>query len=226
MNIAETIGLWSSELVPLISALAAFIYGGAKFFKKGIGLYLQSITMAMGCHALGSLYRVCELLTTGSVSEGFTPAYLGIMGFFIFFIAASYGQLDRIVDDGSKELRHCRYIAFAAPAVAVLIFIPNFFINPIGLKDGITYLLVWIPAMIALYFNLKHAIIPDMDFGFIKAIKPYNLLGMFLGFSELVCMTARNCFSDYAVTLLSLVFGGLCIATMVAAKKGVEKWKV
>ena len=57
--------------------------------------------------------------------EGFSPAYLGKIGFFLFFIAASYGQMDRIVDDGSKKMRPSRYIALLAPIAAILLYISN-----------------------------------------------------------------------------------------------------
>ena len=100
--------MWIAELVPLSATLFSFIYGVKNFFKKGKPLFLQSITMAMGSHALGSIYHVCQTLTMKTVIEGFTPAYLGRIGFFLFFIAASYGQMDRIVDDGSKKIRPAR----------------------------------------------------------------------------------------------------------------------
>ena len=85
----DLIWLWIAELIPLSAALFSFIYGLNKFFKKGKPLFLQSITMAMGCHALGSIYHLCQTLTTETVLEGFTPAYLGRIGFFLFLIAAS-----------------------------------------------------------------------------------------------------------------------------------------
>ena len=54
--------------------------------------------MAMACHSLGTIYHLCLMLTSETVFDGFTPAYLGRIGFFLFFIAASYGQMDRIID--------------------------------------------------------------------------------------------------------------------------------
>ena len=79
----------------------------------------------MGCHSLGSIYQLCLMLTNETVFEGFTPAYLGRIGFFLFFIAASYGQMDRIVDDGTPAMRPCRYLALLAPLCAALLYIPN-----------------------------------------------------------------------------------------------------
>ena len=97
MEDIDLICMWIAELVPLSATLFSFIYGLNHFFKKGTPMFLQSITMAMGCHALGSIYHMCQTLTTETVMEGFTPAYLGRIGFFLFLITASYGQLDRIV---------------------------------------------------------------------------------------------------------------------------------
>ena len=92
----------------------------------------------MGCHALGSIYHLCQTLTNETVLEGFTPAYLGRIGFFLFLITASYGQMDRIVDDGSKKYRPSRYIALIAPLLAILLYIPNGIMEdlPTGTKVG------------------------------------------------------------------------------------------
>jgi hypothetical protein len=183
--------------------------------------------MAMASHALGSIYHLCQTLTVEDVVDGFTPAYLGRIGFFLFIITASYGQLDRIVDDGSSQMRPARLIAFAAPACAALLFIPNAIVATTPLSTKIVYALVWIPAIISVYFNLKHVLIPDLDFGFIKSLKPYNLFVLLLSFSELACLTAWN-YYHYPILLAisATVFGALCVCTMIAAKKGVEKWTI
>lgn len=222
----DLICMWIAELVPLCATLFSFIYGVNQFFKKGKPLFLQSITMAMGCHALGSIYHVCQTLTTETVLEGFTPAYLGRIGFFLFFIAASYGQMDRIVDDGSQKMRPCRYIALLAPVAAILLYIPNATMEDLPTPTKIAAALVWVPAVVSVYYNLKHAIIPDCDFGFVKAIKPYNVLATCLGFAELLCLTAWDYLYNAPLVIASVLFAVLCVAMMCAAKKGAEQWKI
>lgn len=222
----DLICMWIAELVPLAATLFSFIYGLGKFFKKGKPLFLQSITMAMGCHALGSIYHLCQTLTTETVLEGFTPAYLGRIGFFLFFIAASYGQMDRIVDDGSAQIRPSRYVALIAPVLAGLLFLPNAFMDDLPLETKISVFLVWVPAMVSVYYNLKHAIIPNFDFGFIKAIKPYNVLSVCLGFAELCCLTAWDYLYSAPLVITSVIFAVICVATMFVAKKGADKWKI
>jgi hypothetical protein len=225
MNTIDTVCLRIAEIVPLISTLFSLIYGLANFFKKGTPLFLQSLTMAMASYSCSVIYHLCQTFTSGIIMEGFTPTYLGRMGFFMFFITASYGQLDRIVDDRSPKMKRARMLAFIAPVCAALLFIPNY-IADVSLQTKISYALVWIPAVFAVYFNLKHAIIPDLDFGFIKAIKPYNRFTLCLSFCELLRLTSYN--YDYIVlqAVFSVVFGILCVCTVVSAKKGAEKWTV
>jgi hypothetical protein len=222
----DTVCLWIAELAPLAATLFSLIYGLKHFFKKGKPLCLQSITMAMASHALGSVYHLCQTLTSEDIVEGFTPAYLGRIGFFLFIITASYGQLDRIVDDGTDKMRRARLLAWIAPALAVILYIPNALIEDVPLITKLVYALVWIPAIISVYFNLKHAIIPDLDFGFIKAIKPYNVVVLLLSFAELLCLTAWDYYYPLQMAITAIAFGALCICTMVFARKGVEKWTV
>ena len=222
----DIICLWIAELAPLIATLVSLIYGLKYFFKKRKPIFLQSLTMAMASHALGSVYHLCQSLTSETIVDGFTPAYLGRIGFLLFIITASYGQLDKIVDDGSSKMRPARFIGLIASLVVVLLYIPNFLIDDVTTATKVVYAMVWLPAIISVYFNLKHAIIPDLDFGFVKAIKPYCICVLCLEISELVCLTAWNYYYTLPMAIASLIFGALCICTMVVAKKGVEKWTV
>jgi hypothetical protein len=182
--------------------------------------------MAMASHALGSIYHMCQTLTSDDFVEGFTPAYLGRIGFFLFIITASYGQLDRIVDDGSSKMRPARLIALIAPVCAMLLYIPNALMEDVPMATKVVYALVWLPAIISVYFNLKHAIVPDLDFGFIKAIKLYNIFVLLLSFSELLSLTTWNYYYPIPRAIASIVFGALCICSMTFAKKGVKKWTI
>ena len=93
--------------------------------------------MAMASHALGSVYHLCQTVTSESLIEGFTPAYLGRIGFFLFILTASYGQLDRIVDDGSSKMKSARLIALIAPVLAVLLYIPNALIEDVAISTKV-----------------------------------------------------------------------------------------
>jgi hypothetical protein len=218
--------MWIAELLPLSATMFSFVFGLRHFFKRGKPLFLQSITMAMGCHSLGSIYQLCLMLTNETTFEGFTPAYLGRIGFFLFFIAASYGQMDRIIDDGTPAIRSSRTTALIAPVRALLLYFPHACVSDLPIATKVSILLVWLPALVSVYFNLKHAIIPDCGFGFVKAIKPYNLIAAGLGFAELLCLTAWNYDNNILIVITSVIFSVLCVAIMIAAKKGAEKWTI
>ena len=222
----EAICVWIAELVPLAATLFSLFYGIKHFFKKGKPLFLQTLTMAMGCHALGSLYHLCLTLTSEELLEGFTPAYLGRIGFFLFLLTASYAQLDKIVDDGTVRMRKARLIALVAPVLVILLFIPNAMIEEVPLSTKITYASVWLPAIFSVYFNLKHTLIPNLDFGFVRAIKPYNALALALSFAELLVLTAWDYYYLTQLVLTAFLFAALAIATMIAAKKGAEQWVI
>lgn len=226
MSSGNLIYAWIAESIAIIAAMIALGYGLKNFFKKGKPLFLHSITLAMGCHSFASIYRICQLLTTNSIEEGFSLVYLGKIGFYLFLVTASYGHMDKIIDDGSPKMKKGRLVAMVAPIAALLLFIPTAVMDNISLSTRISALLVWIPATFGVYFNLKHAILPDVDFGFIKAIKPYNVFAMLLGFSELLCLTAWNCFYGIPLVLSSVIFAVFSIATIVSAKKGAEKWTI
>ena len=217
---------WIAELVPLAATLFSLCYGLKHFFKKGKPLFLQSLTMAMASHTLGSIYHLCQTLTSDIVVEGFTPAYLGRIGFFLFLITASYGQLDRIVDDGSPKMRPAKAIALLASLAVILLFIPNAKVYDTPTITKVVYAFVWLPAMVSVYFNLKHAVIPNLDFGFIKSIKTYNVLVLMLSFSELLALSAWNFYFATQLAVTAILFAVLCVATIIAAKKGVEQWTI
>ena len=215
-----------SLILPLVATLVSFAMGAYYFFKKGKPLCMQTLVLAMGSHALGSIYQLCLTLSNEDVLEGFTPAYLGRIGFFLFLLTSSYGQLDRIVDDGTPKMRRARLLALIAPLCAVLLYIPNYLIDYVPMATKISYALVWIPAAVSVYFSLKHALIPDLDFGFIKAIKPYNIFVLCLSFAELLCLTAWDYLRSLPLIITSVIFSLLCVCTMLSAKRGVEKWTV
>ena len=131
-----------------------------------------------------------------------------------------------IVDDGSKIMRPARCIALIAPLCAILLYLPNGLMEDLPLPTKISVFLVWIPAIFSVYYNLKHSIIPDFDFGFIKAIKPYSILAVCLGFAELLCLTAWDYLYNTQLVITSVIFAGLCVALMIVAKKGAERWTI
>ena len=225
----DLVCFWIAEIVPLLITLATFIYGVRCFFKKGKAFYLQIVTMAIGCYTMGSFYHLCQSLTTTEVVDGFSAAYLGRIGFFLFLFTANFGQMDGLLDDRTPSMKKYRYIALIAPVAVALLYIPCAMTEmPLGTKLSLLFL--WIAAMFSSYYNFKHAIISDLGYGFVKAIRPYNVCALILTYTELILQLLWAnydiTFGLIAIAAVSVVFSVMCAVTVVALKKGVEAWKI
>ena len=183
------------------------------------------IACAIGCHVLSYLYDICELLTTGTLSEGFNIGYLGVIGCYLFLLSAGYSCMDGIIDDGTPIMNKSRKLAWIAPAVAIALFVVNFFADiPIDTKN--CYFFIWIPAATSSYYNLKHTIVPDMDFGFIKAIRPFNIAALAFTMLNLLHYTAWN-YADWPILIITGTLVGISSVVMaIMAKRGVKRWTI
>ena len=228
MTVLEELCFFVADIVPFLASLGAFIYGVKHFFKKGTAYYLQIVTMAFGCYAMGSLYYLCQSITAEEVPEGFTAAYLGRIGFFLFLFTANFGQIDGLLDDRTPAFKKFRYIALIAPVSAALLYVPCVLTDMI-ISTKISLVFMWIAAMCSSYYNFKHAIISDLGYGFAKAIRPYNICALILIFTELILhilwANADVC-GFVIIAVVSAIFSVMCAVTMVALKRGVEAWKI
>ena len=211
------------DLIVLIFGIISLAYLIIALIKEKKGLYFLMIACAVGCHVLGYLYDVCELITTGTLSEGFTIGYLGVIGCYLFLLSANYGCMDGIIDDGTPIMTKSRRIAWIAPVVALLLFVVNFFAE-VPFETKRCYFFVWIPAGINLYYHLKHTLVPDMGFGFIKAIRPFNISALIFTILNLIHLTAWNYSEWYLTTVTGILFGISSLVMVVMAKRGVKRW--
>ncbi len=80
MTVLDEICFWAADIVPLLACLGTFIYGINNFTKKGKAYYLQIVTMAFGCYAMGSFYTVVKSLYNDEkvyIKPGDTNGYSG-----------------------------------------------------------------------------------------------------------------------------------------------------
>lgn len=211
------------DIIAFISAVASLIYGLCAWRGKKVPFYYQLIVVAIACHALSFLYDVCELFTIGTLSDGFNIGYFGTIASFLFLITASYGYMDGIMDDKTQAMTVSRTLALLAPLMIALLFIPNIFAD-VQIATKVWYFIVWVPALFSTYFNLKHALIPDMGFGFIRAIRPFNLAALLFTTSVLLHLTLWNFCGWIPLLVTGSMVGASCFIMMISAKKGVEGW--
>ena len=217
-----------SEIVKTLLFASAAIWGITVSFKKRGALFLQIVAFGLGCMALGNIFVFALNITAPesaleSLTSGFNIGLLGIFGMFAFIFSASYGQIDGLGDDKSKELRKYRLLALIAPAINLLLLVGIVF-SGIEAHMQIIYSVLFLPAILASYYNLKHLIIPDVELGILASIRKYNLLALIM--TALMILTTVSKLYDMVIlySILNILAGISAPVMFYFAKKGSEGW--
>ena len=205
-------------------SLFGMIYGIRKFFAPKKALYLKMITFGVGCQMFSRLFYVIFHFSQGELWKGFNVGMLGIMGGFMFFLCANYGQMDGLVDDGSKEFRKTRLLSLIVPVLILILYIIFFMLtNDISARISMGILtLILMPCS---YFNFKHFIIYDVAFGIIRPLRKYNILAVVYAF-----LTMLEFYGSYLNITPLYIFscvgiGAIAAAILPVLKGGARKWK-
>ena len=212
------------SLALTVCALIGFGYGLFRFFRDESALYVRMIVFAIGCAMLGRLFETLLILVNGGLENGFHVGMLGIIGSFMFLFSANFGQMDSIVDDGSKKYLKTRLISLVAPLVIVgiwvVIAVTKGF-NKTTIPLGVEALFI----ALASYYHLKHLIIEDVSFGLIKAIRTYNLLSLIYA---VLCMTEMFVKSFnlpvFATVTVNVLQCFVLLVFIPVLERGVKKW--
>lgn len=214
-----------SNLAMFICMAVSFTYGVIRFFKKGKALYLQMIVGGLGCMMLGRAFQFVSLLTRGMLPEGFHIGTLGIVGGFVFFLSANYGQMDKLLDDGAKENGKYRLLGLLAPLVIAGIY-AFVFLFRIEAESVAVYGIMTAIIMFASYFNLKHFIFPDVEFGIIRSIRGYNLIALLLAVLSVGEMILLLWNKLIPLLILYVAICAVSVAIVPILEKGVKKWTI
>lgn len=207
-----------------ICALFGFVYGLIRFFRKRTALYARMIVFGIGCAMMGRLFETLQLFIRGEIHNGFHIGVLGVVGSFLFFFTSNYGQMDSLVDDGSKTFTKYRLTACIAPLVVIAIYVYYFTLVGFG-ENAIVRAVETAVIAFASYYHLKHLIIRDVDYGVIHSIRMYNLLALIYA---LLCM-AEMLISTVPVSdiFVIILYGLLCLLMLIfvpVLERGVKKW--
>ena len=213
-----------SNIITCLCAFIGFIYGIAKFFQPRKAVYAQMITLAVGCMAFGRLYQVVRLLTIGDILDHFQLGVFGVIGSLIFLFSANFGVMDSLADDGTKKYSKYRIIPLIAPIISAIIYLVFFafkdYLPLVKIVSGIITIIV----MGASYFNLKHLIFPDVDFGVIKCLKAYNILALIFEFLCIIEMIAFSRRSEVLAFIVGIPIGIVLLLIVPTVERGINKW--
>lgn len=204
----------------LAAALVSVCLGGVLCTRRKQPLFFKILLFAAASYLLGALFEGCWALVCGDAPDGFHIGYLGYVGMWFFLFSSYFGAIDRLADGGETVYRPYRLAALAAP-LAVL-GLTAWSVASHGPSAGLPLLLLVIPMGATLYFAMKHLLLPDVEMGIIRVMRPYNALVLLLGMSQAVLLfPGLPGPAQLAVTLLVCV---LLMAMLPAAEMGVRKW--
>lgn len=220
MDLALILNSWV-----FLCALIGFIYGCKQFFKPKKPIVMQIITCAVACLMYARLFHVIFFLVHEGVDLALDISVFGLAGSMLFILSANYGQMDSLVDDGSKQFLPTRIIALLAPVIVIASYVFLFIqvdVTMLRIEMGIVIVFM-IPCV---YYSLKHIIIFDVSSGIIRSMRPYNILALLYAMTELV-----EFFGEYLniepLYIGSMVVQGIvALAIIPAAKKGVTTWTI
>jgi hypothetical protein len=215
-----------ANIITCICAFIGFNYGIVKFFKPRKAVYAQMITLAVGCMALGRLYQTVRLLTGGNILDEFQLGILGVIGSLMFFFSANFGLMDSLADDRSKQYLKYRIIPVAAPLAAIALYLIFVFFADMPKIAKITGAVITLFTVQSSYYNLKHLIFPDVEYGVIKCLKTYNLLALLYAFACLFELIVLSRGSEIGALISGIIMGALLLAVVPSVERGIKKWTI
>lgn len=196
----------------LVTGLAC-IYGIFTSLRPKTPLFYKIVTYGFGSYFLGTAYSI---LYTTLVPEhtGFHAGYLGYVGTFFFLFSSYFGALDRLADGREAAYRIHRIVSL----------VPSFLIVICG--GTLWKHLLLLPVAATSYFACKHLILPDIDMGIIRVMRPYNGLILLLCLLQPFTMElgVGSYFQSVPIPFLAFLNLILVALSLPVARKGVQKW--
>jgi hypothetical protein len=100
------------------------------------------------------------------------------------------------------------------------------FLIPADADNRVIYGIMTLVIMFASYFNLKHFIFPDVEFGIIRSIRGYNLIALMLAVLSVGEMVLLALNMQIPLLILYVAICAVSIAIVPILEKGVKKWAI
>lgn len=221
-----------SELWVLGCSLVGVIFAVIGLLKHYRIMYLRMVCWAVICAFFARLFHVFVIVFFKSYDFNINMGTMGVFGSLLFLLSANYGQINGLVDDGSRRAKKARLIALIAPLIIIAMYLYAFYMwggfenVMIELYSHINLAVVAIVIMPCIYFNFKHLIIYDVEGGIVKSLRPYNALAVIY---ELMVMaewiTMRT--AEFDLFVVTMVVQGIVLLLLVpVAGRGVKKWMI
>lgn len=215
------------EIISFLISLFGFIYGTLNLIKKESPRYFHLITYASGCYTLEELWVIVNLLFGYGKLDGLiTVRLFGLFGCFCFLLSANANEFDRIVDDNTVSKKHI-LISFTAPLFLVILYaIYAFLYYDIDtILNAIIGFIVFSPAFIASYYNLKHLIIPVDEMEYLNRTKPINICALIYYLVNIIYIFIYDYVSSNIHSVLDISVSLIMTIIVIISVKEAKKWK-
>lgn len=146
---------------------------------------------------------------------------LGYMGTYFFLLSSYYGAINRLADGGEARYRGYRLAAASGPLLVLVLLAHS--VRTLGDGACLTYALLCLPIAPTLYFSIKHLILPDVDLGIIRVMRPYNACVIVFCMVQ-VLLQVPAC-SGLDIRAAGSVLSSVLLMTLLPmAEMGVRKW--
>jgi len=220
-----------AEIVAVFTALVGISFGCSAIIKEGKQpLYFTMIILAMLSGMLAFLFMsVHYFASEGQELPEFNVALLAVIGSELFLVTANYGQMDSLVDDKTSEMLPYRWLAIILPVIELAILVFFYLTHQQELlMIGVT-VVCFLAIGAASYYNFKHLIIPDIELGFVRAIRGYNLLACIYSLCWLLFLLFRQDTTGWLGNVATVAVFGLAACLLlipIVIKKELEAWKI
>ena len=212
-----------TDIIICIACMISTIYGFVSILITKKGLYIKMVVLAIACMMISRINIVIQYLTNGTELQGYHVGLLGVIGCFLFLLSSNYGEMDRLVDDGSSEYTKYRLLSWIAPIVLLTIYSQVFLSNGSHSRTAICTVAMLFLA-IAARFHFKHLIFPDVDYGIIRCIRGYNVVALVLCLATTLMMMADVLENSVIFFVAGIVMALCCLIMLPLLQKEVAKW--
>lgn len=205
----------------LAASLLCVLYGVWACARRKQPLFFKLLLYAMASYLLGTLFAAGYALVYGREPQGFHVGILGYMGTYFFLLSSYYGAINRLADGGEARYRGYRLVSAAGPLLVLALLVHS--VRTAGTGASLAFALLAVPIAPTLYFSTKHLILPDVDLGIIRVMRPYN--ACVIMFCAVQVCARTPVFAGTAVLAAAPALLAALLATLLPmAEMGVRKW--
>ncbi len=208
-------------ILRLWAALLSVLLGVTACIRRKQPLFFKILLFGCASYLVGAVFEACFTLVYGQPPAGFHVGYLGYAGAYFFLLSAYFGAINRLADGGEPRYRRHRLGALAG--TLALAGATVWSVMQSGLS-ALPSLLLLMPISLTLYFALKLLILPDVEMGIIRVMRPYNACIISLCLCEALGRSAQ--IPLWAQTAAQCAVCLLLVLSLPLAQKGVRKWYI